>query len=149
MLGVLSYAAWRKLVDIRSPLVLFAFSFILLPLVVFNQQVVTGMSLQPIHYQVFFANYVALIAVVLVSLIIWRTRYAQRRIPSLALAAIALVAFGWGMLEVSRATEHWSQKAKLRDDMNAVAKRLTAMAKEDGMLQAAFAAKQRSQRCLR
>ena len=43
------------------------------------------------------------------------------------------------MLEVSRGTEHWAQKANVRDDMNAVAKRLTAIANEDGSLQAARA----------
>ena len=86
-LGTLAYAAWRKRIDIRSPLVLFAFSFTLVPFVVFNQQVLTGMSLQPIHYKVFIANYVALISVVLVSLILWRaqlhgtarTRFSARR----------------------------------------------------------------------
>ena len=49
------------------------------------------------------------------------------------------MSFGWGMLEVSNATEHWSQKAKVRDDINAVAKRLTVMANEDGSLAAARA----------
>lgn len=138
-LGVLAYAAWRKRVDIRSPLVLFAFSFTLLPFVVFNQQVLTGMSLQPIHYKVFIANYVALISVVLVSLIWWRARDAQRRIAPVVLVVATLLALGWGALEVFRATGHWAQKEKLRDDLFAVAQRLTAIANEDGTLAAARA----------
>lgn len=138
-LGALGYAAWHKLVDIRSSRVLFALSLALLPVAVFNQQVVTGMSIQPIHYKVFIANYVALIAVVLVFMILWRARYVQRPVPSLVLVVVAAVALGWGALEVFRATEHWAKKEKLRDDLFAVAQRLTAMANEDGSLAAARA----------
>src|SRR6185312_1769081 len=113
VLGAMAYAASRKQVDIRAPLVLFALSFALMPVVVFNQQVLTGMSLQPIHYKVFIANYAALISVVLAFVILWRARYAQRAIPSLALVVTALVALGWLGFEVSRATEHWAGKEKL------------------------------------
>ena len=137
--GVLAYAAWRKRVDIRSPLVLFAFSFTLLPFVVFNQQVVTGMSLQPIHYQALIANYVVLVSVVLVSLIWWRARDVQRPVPTAVLFVAAVVSLGWGTLEVFQATQHWAQKERLRDDLFAVAQRLTAMANEDGSLMAARA----------
>ena len=139
MLGVLGYAAWTRRVDIRSPLILFALSFTLLPFAVFNQQVLTGMSLQPIHYQVFIGNYAALTAVVLVSWIWWRSRHLQQPIPKVALIVAALVALGWLTLEVSRATEHWAQKEKLRDDLFGVATRLTAIANEDGSLAAARA----------
>jgi hypothetical protein len=138
-LGVLLHAVWRKLVDIHSPVVLFTVSFTLLPFAVFNQQILTGMSLQPIHYKVFIANYVALISVVLVFLILWRARYPQRPIPTLVLVVTIVVTLGWGVREVSAASERWAQKANLRDDIRAVAKRVTAMANEDGSLQAAFA----------
>jgi hypothetical protein len=137
--AALALAAWRKRVDVRSPLVLFALSFTLMTFVVFNQQILTGMSVQPIHYKVFIANYAALISVVLAFAILWRARYAQRAIPSLALIIAAVVSVGWLTFEVYRATEHWAQKEKLRDDLFAVSQRLTAMATEDGSLAAARA----------
>jgi hypothetical protein len=121
--------------------VLFALSFTLLPFVVFNQQIVTGMSLQPIHYKVFIANYVALISVVLAFWILWRARYRQRAIPPPVLIVTAVVALGWGALEVFRATNQWAQKEKIRDNLFAASKHMTAVAKQDGSLDAAFAGK--------
>ena len=44
------------LIKLRDPVTLFAFSLALTPIIVFNQQVVTGQSLQPIHYQVLSAT---------------------------------------------------------------------------------------------
>jgi hypothetical protein len=130
-LGVLIHAVWRKLVDIRSPLVLVTIAFTLLPFVVFNQQVLTGLSLQPLHYKAFIANYVAIVSVVLVFLIL------RRSVSRSVLLVATVVALGWGLIEVSNATERRTQMATQRDDVVAVAKRLTAMANEDGSLQAA------------
>lgn len=137
----LAYAAWRKQIDIRSPPVLFALSFTLMPFVVFNQQILTGMSLQPIHYKTFIANYVALISVVLAFLILWRARYPQRPIQSLVLVVVTVGALSWGAVEVFRATERWAQKEKLRDNLFAVAKQMTSMANEGGSLEPALAGK--------
>lgn len=135
-LAVLGHAVWREVIDIHSPLVLFTISLTLLPFAVFNQQILTGMSLQPIHYRVFIANYVVLLSVVLVFLILWRTRYPKRTVSSLVLVVTTVAALGWGMHEVSGAAERGAGKAKLRDDVCAVAKRITALAKEDGSVQA-------------
>lgn len=136
LLVVLIRGVWRKQVDLRSPVVLFTLSFILLPFVLFNQQVLTGTSVQPIHYKVFIANYVVLISVVLVFLILWRARNPKRRIPSLALALTAAVALGWGLFEVSNAAQRGTQKTMRRDDMFAVAKHLSTIANENGYPQA-------------
>ena len=140
-LAVLASAAWRKHVEIRSPLVLFALSFTLLPFTVFNQQVVTGMSLQPLHYKVFIANYAALIAVVLVFWILWHARNPGRRVPTSVLVAVAAVSLVWGTFEVVTATGRRAQNANVRDEFRAVTKRITAMAYEDGSAQAALAGK--------
>src|SRR5262249_44644646 len=43
----------------------FTFTLALLPLVLFNQQIITGRSVQPYHYEVFVANYAVLAALVL------------------------------------------------------------------------------------
>src|SRR5712671_7610801 len=46
------FSALRGKVNWRTPETLFAASFALMPFVVFNQQVITGRSLQPFHYGV-------------------------------------------------------------------------------------------------
>ena len=56
----------KKIISIRDSATLFAIAIALVPFAVFNQQVVTGRSLQPIHYQVFIGNYVAMLALVVV-----------------------------------------------------------------------------------
>jgi len=47
----------RKKLDGRNPKFLFVLSFAIAPLLIFNQQVVTGRSLQPFHYEQFVTNY--------------------------------------------------------------------------------------------
>jgi len=65
----------------RDRVVLFAASLCLAVLVIFNQQVITGRSLQPIHYEWFIGNYLALAAVVLAATLWWRSR--ESRVGSL------------------------------------------------------------------
>jgi hypothetical protein len=58
---------WRKQPSpgVR-PLFLFTLSLLLLPFVLFNQQVITGRSLQPMHYQYIAANYTMLLSLLLI-----------------------------------------------------------------------------------
>jgi hypothetical protein len=141
VLGAIGYAWQRKLIAVRNPLVLFTASFALMPFVVFNQQVATGRSLQPIHYKVFIANYAALISVVLLFWILWRAHDAVRAVPSRVLILTTIVALGWGIVEVSDIASRDAAQARLRDEALPVARRLTAMTKEDGSLAAALAGK--------
>jgi hypothetical protein len=139
VLAALGYAIWKKRLDVRNPLVLLTASLALMPFAVFNQQVISGRSLQPIHYKVFIANYVVLISVVLASVLLYRARDATRAIPSRVLLLAVLLTFGWGIVEVSDVVKRDAAKATLRDDLLPVARRLTSMAKEDGRLAVAFA----------
>ena len=54
VIGLVLRRKWRESI--------FALSLALVPFVLFNQQVVTGMSLQPFHYEAFVGNYWILIA---------------------------------------------------------------------------------------
>jgi hypothetical protein len=141
VLGVLGYLYRRKLVDLRSPIALFTASFALMPFLVFNQQIVTGHSLQPIHYKVFIANYVVLVSVVLIFLLLWRAYAPTRVIPSRLLTLTVIVTLGWGIVEVSDIASRDAAKAGLRDDLLAVARRLKEMSRADGTLNAALAGK--------
>jgi hypothetical protein len=100
VLLALGAMARRGALGLRDRAVLFAASFALMPLVVFNQQVITGRSMQPVHYEMFVANYSALLAVVLGAANICRGLEGfTARVPKKALVWVALAAFEWGAYE--------------------------------------------------
>ena len=141
VLAMIAYACRRKPIEMRDPVVLFTAACALMPFVVFNQQIVTGRSLQPIHYKVFIANYVALLSVVLLFALLSRGRETARAIPARALIFASIAALGWGVVEVSDITSRDAAQARLRDDVIPVARRLNSMIKEDGSFAAALAGK--------
>jgi hypothetical protein len=57
LICALVYLWRRKKIDGQDPRFLFAISFAVAPFLIFNQQVITGRSLQPFHYQQFVTNY--------------------------------------------------------------------------------------------
>ena len=91
LLLILVVGLWRGIFFQRDHSIVFAGAFALAPLIMFNQQVLTGRSLQPIHYEQFVANYVSLLAFALTALAVWQRRSLQRKIPALLLIAISLV----------------------------------------------------------
>lgn len=91
LLLTLLLALWRGLIAQRDRSVMFAGAFALAPLLMFNQQVLTGHSLQPIHYEQFIANYVSLLALVLTASILWWARTGGRKIPALILILISVI----------------------------------------------------------
>lgn len=118
----------RGLISVDKP-VLFVASFALLPLTVFNQQVVTGRSMQPLHYELFIANYVSLLALVMTIPILLRgTGQGAKQIPARALTLIFLVVVGWGFIEATGATKRDVDLARLREDAMPVSKKLSALA---------------------
>src|SRR6185503_6180200 len=82
---VLVLAVRRRVIERTDPRAIFAACFALLPFVVFNQQVLTGRTMQPYHFEVFVVNYAALIALVIVVVILWEPRLRR----SLAIIAVA------------------------------------------------------------
>jgi hypothetical protein len=123
---VLAFAAWRGQLQWRKREVLFTASFTLTPLLVFNQQVITGRSLQPLHYELYIAKYMSLVAVVLAVALIRRGRAsAGARIPGRALACAAFVALGWGIIETAVETKRHLWASLDRDEAQLVVKRLS------------------------
>lgn len=88
------------IVGFRDRATIFTISTALVPLIVFNQQVITGRSLQPIHYQVFIGNYVATLALLLTAGLLFRNTLRNGKsavtAASITLAAVAIV---WGFVE--------------------------------------------------
>ncbi len=117
-----------KIEQSAPPPVIFAASFALLPFVVFNQQVLTGRSIQPFHFESFAANYA-----VLVSLVIVRG-FLLRPIPNRALAWIAALCFLWGALEISLPAIARTPSDVVTDQMIPALLRLRELSKQDGTL---------------
>jgi hypothetical protein len=134
MIGILALAALalgarRGFIKWKESTTLFTASLALVPMVVFNQQIITGRSLQPIHYEQFIANYISLISVVLTVAFLWRGRASEgRKIPALTLLCVALAAFGWGLLEVRAPREIFLEHNQLRDEAVPAIMRLKELA---------------------
>lgn len=130
---LLVWANWRGRLRFKDRAVLFTLSLALTPLLVFNQQVITGRSLQPIHYEVFIVNYVVMAAVVLAASLLWRGRTREsRKISSRILLCVALAAVCWGAYEAWITTKPVEEQNVLRDEAILVDKRLAQLARETG-----------------
>src|SRR4029079_13142614 len=109
----------RKGIAVYSdPKTIFALSFSLTPVILFNQQVVTGRSLQPAHYEVFIANYLVLLAAV-IAVSIWKGADIESGVGRLnrqALVYVALIAFGWGLVEAMGSAGGGAAAAVIRDE---------------------------------
>jgi hypothetical protein len=122
------YFARRGTFGLREQRTVFILSLALLPLAVFNQQVLTGYSIQPIHYELYVANYVALLAAVLMV-----SNTAPKALPgplaTRAFVLAAIFAIGWGAIEITYAIRARSELNVIRDEARPAALRLAEMAK--------------------
>jgi hypothetical protein len=137
ILIALGALARRGRVDWRGRAALFAGAFALTPFVVSNQQIVTGRSLQPYHYDLYAANYSALVAAVLVAWLAWRGRASSAGAVSCSprarkiLSAAAVTALGWGLVESHVETRRLAGFNRRRDEAHAAALRLSRLARDD------------------
>jgi hypothetical protein len=135
---VLLLVAWlvrRRVVIARDARTLFAMSFALLPILVFNQQVISGISIQPLHYEMFVANYSALISLILVLAPLVKGPVAPAfKMRRKALLWIAIAAFQWGAYETAIATKRSMEFDRQLDEARPVALRLEKLARQDEML---------------
>ena len=131
-LTLLCFAIWKRFIAPNDKFVLFTISLALVPLAVFNQQIITGRSLQPIHYQVFIVNYVALAAFLLAVFIVWRGRHeVLTHKAKFVLPVLALIAIGWGAVESYYPIYFLDDVSIARDNAKLVGNRLTELAKTE------------------
>ena len=88
-------------------------SLALTPVILFNQQIITGRSLQPIHYELFIANYMVLTAAVMLIGVLRPDRASEKRNRFLVYLAIA--AFAWGSFESFASANRSMTVAEIRD----------------------------------
>jgi hypothetical protein len=132
VLVMLILALVLKAINLKERSTLFAFSFALVPLVVLNQQIITGRSLQPIHYQVFIGNYVAALALVVALGLLWRGISEKNpAFSKITLTVLALLATVWGIVECHYTVRILDDANIDRDKGMAVAKRLEELHKNE------------------
>jgi hypothetical protein len=145
-LATLVYGARRGLVRTRDREVIFTASLALSVLAVFNQQIVTGLSLQPMHYEQYVGNYVALLAAALAATLAWQGRARlrddikissgemtgtrRRPVPRRLWIPAALAGLAWAVGESATTTLDFAPMNLKHDDWLAVTKRLDALARE-------------------
>ncbi len=119
-------------IEMRDTSTLFTLSLALVPFVVFNQQILTGRSLQPIHYQVFIGNYVAGLALVLAVGLVMREWLGKGGATAKAVCAVAAAAaVAWGFVECHYTVRVLDGANVERDMSLPVAKRLEELAASD------------------
>ncbi|MEP6848923.1 MAG: hypothetical protein ABI999_08700 [Acidobacteriota bacterium] len=110
--GILVY---RKRISIKDPKVVLTLSFAVTPLVLFNQQVFTGRSLQPVHYEIFIANYLVLASIVLLFAVVSDLSATTDRTRKL-ITYVAAASVVWGLVEASTSTSRNALAAQIRDE---------------------------------
>jgi hypothetical protein len=99
-LVALGWLLFRKTFNASEPAALFALAFAATPFLVFNQQILTGRSLQPFHYEVFIGNYTAVLAAFMVAWLAFRNFLATHAgLARVAIAALACAAILSGAAE--------------------------------------------------
>lgn len=120
-----------RLLESNSRKAQFIAALALSPIIVFNQQVLTGRSLQPFHYEFYVINYVVLLAVSLLVLALWQ-RFVTVRWATVVFA-IFFAAGGtvWGYVEATQTTIFWDDTNVQRDEAMPVNLRLRELAGPD------------------
>jgi hypothetical protein len=117
--GSLCILVWKKVADLTSYRTLFAISFSLTPIILFNQQIVTGRVLQAVHYEIFIANYLVLISAVLLgSIIICHYKNESNILPfRKVLIYSAIFITSWGMFESFSSANRNVAAARIGDEL--------------------------------
>jgi hypothetical protein len=87
LLAAIAFGVHKQRLKLRDPAVLFAVCCAITPFVVLNQQVITGLSLQPFHYEQFILSYLVLISAVIVDALWWK-QLNRRPILCIAFALV-------------------------------------------------------------
>lgn len=123
------FLKWTKLFERKA---YFIAAFALAPLLVFNQQILTGKSLQPFHYEFYVINYVVLLAVVLIIAVFWQKIIGRIKILSvILLSLLSVFSIYWGFIEATETTYFWDDVNVRRDEAMAVNRRLKEIGKEN------------------
>jgi len=128
ILLIILMAVPRHQIEKTDPRIIFALSLSLLPFILFNQQVITGRSMQPVHFDYYIANYAVLISLVILASIVWR------HISGRTLLAVAIFSLVWGTVEIALLAMARAPADISEDQTVPVFLRLKQLSKTDGTL---------------
>ena len=132
VLAIVAVAVSTRIAKWRSPSTVFVVSLALAVLAVFNQQVITGESLQPIHYQVFIGNYVAGLALIAgLGLFVREGKWSSKMPAKAAFTFLAVGSIVWGFVECHYTVRVLDDANLARDEQMPLARRLTELAQGD------------------
>ena len=118
--------------SLKGPKVLFLISLLLLPFAVFNQQILTGLSLQPFHYEEFVTSYCVLLAAVIAYHILSQARLLPSRLVThRVLFWIAVLSFTYGVNSASGISRAALSDNLVRDKTVRVGARLRELSREN------------------
>jgi hypothetical protein len=126
IIGMIGFAIRKKRAHLSHPVVILVLSLVFSLFAMFNQQIITGHSLQPFHYEVFVGNYVVLLALVITiglfrgQLLAGSSMFSQRAFFWLCVLSIV-----WGETEVRYNNVRHRDFSVGRDASVLIAKRLS------------------------
>lgn len=110
ILGAVIYGVRKKRLDPRSPAALFATASAITPFIVLNQQVITGRTIQPFHFEQFILSYLVLVAAVIVDSLSWK-QLSKRAILFAALALVIGVSLALKTTKTNSPQNHTTDAA--------------------------------------
>ena len=131
ILILITFALWQRFTELKERKAYFIGAFALAPFLVFNQQILTGRSLQPFHYEFYAINYVVLLSIVLIAAVFWQKFISlQKTLSIILLWVLGVAAVGWGYIEAKETSKLWDDINIRRDEAMPVNRRLRELAGE-------------------
>ncbi len=130
VLLLVGLAILLKFTKIKENVTIFLFAFSVVPFMVFNQQIITGRSLQPFHYEFYVVNYITGLIVVL-AIYLYLSKIRNLKIYTTILLILGFTSVLWGYFEVKSTTKlllFWNIE---RDKAMPVTNRLAELAREN------------------
>ncbi|MBC7798096.1 MAG: hypothetical protein H7Z37_14580 [Pyrinomonadaceae bacterium] len=124
------FGLWKQKISIDDSRLIFLLALICVPLIVFNQQIITGFSLQPFHYEFYIVNYLAVLVIILGFDILLKKFSAIFLRRTVLAVTFSLITF-WGFAEVYLANRVFDKINISRDEMIPVTNYLVTLSKQN------------------
>ncbi len=129
ILVALVIAVIRGKIERTEPRAIYAASLALLPFVVFNQQILTGRTMQVFHFEIFVVNYSTTVGLLIIVALFWKP------VSHRLLIWMAALSFAWGAIVVGLPSRiAFVPLAIANDQRIPVLLRLKELSKQDGTL---------------
>ncbi len=127
ILVALVIGVWRSTIQRTEPRFIFAVSLALLPFIVFNQQILTGRTMQAFHFEIFVVNYSTMVGLLITLALLWKP------VPHRLLIWMGTLSFVFGVIVVGLpARLVFVPQAIANDRSIPVLLRLRELSRQDG-----------------